>query len=697
MHLTIRLLGTCCGMSLLLMAQPPQARRAPSTETFHGTAVSEDYRWLEDPDSAETRAWVAAQVKHTQAFLEPIASRARFRTRLEQLYQYDRYSAYQERGALTFYQRQSGLENQPVLYVRRGGEAPRVLLDPNTLSKDGTTAISTFHISRDGRHLAYSIAKAGSDWIVWHIRDVATGQDLSETIDWSKFSGAEWDARGEGFYYGRFPAPATGNALQAVNENYKLYYHKLGTPQSADRLVYERPDQPRWSFGADVSEDGRYLVFTIEKGTDIETQVAYVDLSKPGAKPVALIDQFFAAFHFLGNSGSKFYFLSNYEAPRYRVVEIDLARPERANWRTLVAETGDTIHAAELLNGTLALVYMHDVSGKAVRLNLSDPKQVSTLALPANSSISIGTHSTDVFTVTSFTAPATTYKCDGTACKPVFDVKLPFDVTRFESRQVFFASKDGTKIPMYVVHRKGLVADGSAPTLLYAYGGFNIATTPGFSTFATAWMEAGGVYAVANIRGGGEYGEIWHQAGMKQNKQNVFDDFIAAAEWLIANKITSTPKLAIRGGSNGGLLIGAVLNQRPELFGAAIPQVGVMDMLRFDRFTIGHAWVGEFGSPANVEDFKAISKYSPLHNIRQGGNYPPTLITTADHDDRVVPAHSFKYAATLQRAQAGKAPILIRIETSAGHGAGTPTSKRVETDADILAFLSAALGMEAAR
>ncbi len=681
-----RTLATCLGASLLLVAQPPQARLVPTTEDFHGTAVREDYRWLEDPDSPETRQWVQAQVQYAQNYFQAIPARAALRSRLEQLHQYDRVTDYSERGNLAFYRKQTGLQNQPVLYVSARGGSPRVLLDPNSLSKEGTAAVSSFDISRDGKYAAYAIAKAGSDWVVWHVRDVGTGKDLPEQLDWAKFSGAEWDAASLGFYYGRYPAPAAGNGLQALNEHYKIYYHRLNTGQAEDKLIYERPDQPLWSLGVTVSDDGRYLVFNSSKGT-YQNQISYVDTTKPGAGQVSLIDTFFASFRFLGNSGAKMIFSTNYEAPRYRIIEIDPARPDRANWRTIVGETADTLRQAKLVKGTLVLNYMHDVSGKVRTMPLAQPAQARDLPLPANSSISIGEGSSRIFSVASFTAPSTIYACDAT-CRPLFAVKLQFDPALFESRQVFYASKDRTKIPMYLVHKKGLALTGANPTLLYAYGGFNIATTPSYSPFVTAWMERGGVYAVANIRGGNEYGEQWHQGGMKGNKQNVFDDFIAAAEWLVANKYTSTPRLAIRGGSNGGLLVGAVLNQRPELFGAAIPQVGVMDMLRFDRFTIGHSWAGEFGSPKNPEDFQVIYKYSPLHNIRQGGVYPPTLITTADHDDRVVPGHSFKYAAVLQRAQGGAAPILIRIETSAGHGAGTPTAKRIDSEADVLAFLA---------
>ena len=644
---------------------------------------------------------MAQENRYTQEYLSKLPGRRALKERLAQLYLYDRYpgftseagarAGYFTRGARAFYLKQAGLQNQPILYVRERG-SERALLDPNTLSKEGTAAINTFSVSRDCKWLAYAVAKAGSDWMVWRIRDVATGQDLADLLEWSKFSSADWDAGGKGFYYGRYPAPAAGSVLQALNENNQLCYHKLGTPQSADRVVYQRPDQPRWSFGSTVSEDGRYLVIDLRSGTSVNRQLYYLDLTKTGGQPAPLITEFYAAHDFLGNRGTRFYMLTNYGAPRYRIVEIDLMKPERSNWRTVVAESEDTIKQAQLVGETFVLNYLHDVAGR-VKLVARTGGPARDVPLPENSAITLGQNSASVFSVSGFTAPETVYACSAFACQPMFTAKLPFEPAQFETRQIFARSKDGTKIPMFVSHRKGVKLDGSNPALLYAYGGFNISVTPSFSTFATAWMERGGVYATANLRGGGEYGERWHQAGMKQNKQNVFDDFIAAAEWLIAEKYTSSEKLAIRGGSNGGLLVGAVLNQRPELFSAAIPAVGVMDMLRFDRFTIGHAWTSDYGDPKNPEDFRVLMKYSPLHNIRQGAKYPATMVTTADHDDRVVPAHSFKYAATLQAAQGGSAPILIRIETAAGHGAGKPTNKRIEEDADILTFLMNALGV----
>lgn len=686
--------------ALWILCAPLLAQNTPkpSTEVFHGVPVTENFRWLEDPDSPETRAWIQAQNARTQAFLSRIPQRPAIRALLEKLYEYDRYptvtrnggtAGYFVRGERVFFLRQSGLQNQPVLYVREAGK-DRVLLDANTLSPDGTASVNTFSISRDGRLLAYAVSRSGSDWVTWRVRDVATARDLPDTLEWSKFSTAEWDAKGEGFWYGRYPQPEPGAALQAVNENFALYYHRIGTPQSADTLVYRRPDQPRWTFSPNLTSDGRYLVIETAGSTAIERLIHFLDLQEPQPAPKTVIGEFRYSYRYIGSRGSRILLLTNDGAPRYRVVEVDLLNPAPSAWRTVVPEAEDTLRQARLAGTRLVLNYMHDVSAlvKVVPLAGGQPVPVP---LPPNSSITLSEDSAEIFSVTNFMTPETLYRCAAGVCRPLFPSKLPFDPAKYETRQEFARSKDGTRIPLYITARKGLPLDGSHPAILYGYGGFNIPVTPSFSVFTLAWLERGGVYASANLRGGGEYGEEWHRAGMKQNKQNVFDDFIAAAEHLIARKYTSSQKLAIRGGSNGGLLVGAVLNQRPDLFAAAIPAVGVMDMLRFDRFTIGHAWATEYGSPKNPEDFRILYRYSPLHNIRPGVSYPATLVLTADHDDRVVPAHSFKYAATLQEAQSGPAPILIRIETAAGHGAGKPTSKIIDEAADVLAFLHRAL------
>lgn len=667
----------------------------PSTEVFHGVSVTENFRWLEDSDSAETRAWIQAQNARTQAFLARIPQRPAIRALLERLYQYDRYptvnrgggavAGYFIRGARTFFLRQSGLQNQPVLYVREAGK-DRALLDANTLSPDGTASVNTFSISRDGRLVAYAVSRSGSDWVTWRVRDVATAKDLPDTLEWSKFSTAEWDAKGEGFWYGRYPEPQSGAALQAVNENFTLYYHRIGTPQAADAVTHRRPDQPRWTFTPRLTGDGRYLVLETAGSTAIERLIHYIDLHAPEREPKTIIGEFRFSYRFIGSRGSRILLLTNDGAPRYRVIEVDLMNPAPANWRTVIPEAEDTLRQASLAGDQLVLNYMHDVSA-LVKIAPLAGGAARIVPLPHNSSITLAEDSASVFSVSNFMTPETIYRCAEGACRPLFASRLPFDPAKYETRQEFALSKDGTRIPVYITARRGLPLDGSHPAVLYGYGGFNISVTPSFSVFTLAWLERGGVYASANLRGGGEYGEDWHRAGMKQNKQNVFDDFIAAAGHLISRKYTSPKKLAIRGGSNGGLLVGAVVNQRPDLFAAAIPAVGVMDMLRFDRFTIGHAWATEYGSPKDPEEFQVIYRYSPLHNIRPGTEYPATLVLTADHDDRVVPAHSFKYAATLQEAQGGPAPILIRIETAAGHGAGKPTSKIIDESADVLAFL----------
>lgn len=682
-----------------MIAQPPQARRVDQVDTYHGVRVADPYRWLEDPDTPEARQWIEAQNRYTRSFLDQVPGRDALRARLEKIHRFDRFQGYATagggmagwivRGDRVFTYFQTGSQNQPVLSVREGGNE-RVLLDPNTLSKDGTTAINNFAISRDGLWLAYALSVAGSDWQTWRVRSVATGKDLAESLAWSKFSTAEWDAAGDGFYYGRYPAPEKGASLRAANQGFQLWYHRRGTPQTADRLVYERPDQKMWFWDTTLTRDARYLVLEIREGTASINRVYVQDLAaRTPVKP--LIDEAFAEFQFLGNQGTKLLFKTTWNAPRGRVIEIDLNQPDRSRWREIVPESRNALEQAQIAGNELALRYLRNVSGVVEITSLNGGGR-RTVPLPANSTIAFVEGSTSLYGVLGFAQPMTIVDCASGQCRPVRQLDLSFDSSLLETRQVFYESTGGVKVPMFIVMRKGAKLDGSAQTILYGYGGFNISVTPNFNPTIAAWVERGGIYAVANLRGGSEYGEEWHKAGMKQNKQNVFDDFIKAAEWLIANKYTSSKRLAIRGGSNGGLLVGAVLNQRPELFGAAVPAVGVMDMLRFDQFTIGAAWASDFGSPKNPEEFGAIYKYSPLHNIREGGRYPATMVTTADHDDRVVPAHSFKYAAALQRAQGGKAPILIRIETSAGHGAGKPTTKKVDEDVDLFSFLDMALG-----
>ena len=682
-----------------MVAKYPAARKSGQVDDYHGTKVADPYRWLEDTDSPETAAWVAAENRFTQDYLARIPQRAGFKDRLTTLFNYQRYARFEKAGQRYLFQRNDGLQNQNVLFVADGlGGKERVLLDPNTLRADGTAALAESVASMDGRLLAYGVADAGSDWNEWHVRNIDTGQDLPDVIRWNKFMPAAWAADQRSFYYLRFPEPKAGQALRDANRSSKLYLHRLGEPQSADRLIYERPDQPQWMFAPGVTEDGRYLLIVIDTGDFARNLVSYQDLHAPQPKTVDLIRELTAGYIPIGNRGSVFYFQTTDHAAKGRIVAIDVAKPARENWREVVAEQKDPIAATAMVNDRIVVSYTRDAANRLAVYSLDGAR--TDVQLPGVGQVEFfPAHQKDkemFFAFSGFTNPRAVYRLDmlTNQAAVVRQSKLSFDPAQFETRQVFYPSKDGTKIPMFLVFRKGLKLDGRNPTVLYGYGGFNVSTMPTFNPWVIAWMEMGGVYASANMRGGSEYGEEWHQAGKGAKKQNVFDDFIAAAEWLIANHYTTTPRLAIFGGSNGGLLIGAVLNHRPDLFGAAMPAVGVMDMLRFQKFTIGAAWVSEYGSSDNAADFPVLYRYSPLHNIRPGTHYPAVLITTSDHDDRVVPGHSFKYAATLQAAQGGPAPILIRIETRAGHGAGKPTTKLIDEYADRLAFLTKELGMK---
>jgi prolyl oligopeptidase len=680
----------------------PPARKSDQVDDYHGVKVADPYRWLEDLDSEETRQWVEAENKLTFSFLNAIPERAAIRERLTKLWNYEKYGVPFKEGNRYFYQRNSGLQNQSVLYtVNTLDGQPQQVIDPNVLSSDGTVALSGTQVSPDGKLLAYSLSASGSDWQEWKVRDVATSKDLSDDLKWVKFSGVSWTRDGKGFFYSRYDEPKA-DTLKATNYFQKIYFHKLGAPQAEDVLVYERPDQKDWLFNGAVTEDGNYLIVTVFQGTDVKNRVYFKDLKAKDASVVKLLDDFDAAYTFIGNEGTRFWFQTDLQAPRGKVIEIDVAKPERANWKTIVPETKETLQGTSLVDHKFVLNYLKDAYTQ-VKIYDTAGKFVNEVQFPEiGSAEGFGGKATDketFYSFTGFTTPATIYRYDFTTGKSTIfrQPKVEFNPGDFETKQVFYTSKDGTKVPMFITHKKGLKLDGNNPTYLYGYGGFNISLTPAFSVGNLVWMEMGGVYAQPNLRGGGEYGEEWHQGGMKLKKQNVFDDFIAAAEWLIANKYTSTPKLAIGGGSNGGLLVGAALTQRPDLFGAAIPAVGVMDMLRFQKFTIGWAWVSDYGSSDNADDFKALYAYSPLHNIKPGTVYPPTMITTADHDDRVWPGHSFKFAATMQAAQAGDAPVLIRIETKAGHGAGKPTSKIIEEIADRWAFLVKTLDAKGTR
>lgn len=678
----------------------PETKQVQQVDDYHGTQVPDPYRWLEDPDSEETRAWVQAQNRLTFGWLEQVPCRQHLRERLEQVWNYERYGLPSARRGRYFFLRNDGLQNQPVLYWSAGldGE-PKLLLDPNQLSPDGTVALTGVVPSDDGTLVAYGLARAGSDWQEWRVRDVASGEDLADRIQWVKFSSASWSPDGQGFYYSRYDEPPPGQELLAANYYHKLYYHRLGTPQSEDRLVYHRPDEKEWGFDADVTDDGRYLVIGVWRSTEEKHQLFYIDLQDPQQQVVELITGFDASYAFVGNEGSRFFVLTDLDAPRYRLVAIDLARPEREAWQTLIPERDDVLQQVTHVGGRLFAVYLHHAHSQ-VQMFSTAGEALGELPLPDLGSVSgLGGRADDTetfYSFTNFSTPTVIYRFDLTANRSeVFRrPQVAFDPAAYETHQVFCTSKDGTRVPLFVVHRKGLPKDGNAPTLLYGYGGFNQSLTPAFSPARIVWLELGGILAVANLRGGGEYGRQWHEAGMKEKKQNVFDDFLAAAEYLQQAGYTRPERLAIQGGSNGGLLVAAAMTQRPELFGAVICQVGVLDMLRYHKFTIGWAWVGEFGSADDPHEFEYLYRYSPLHNVRPGTSYPATLIMTADHDDRVVPAHSFKFAAALQQAQAGPAPILIRIAESAGHGAGKPTTKLIDEQADIYAFLVRTLGIE---
>ncbi len=666
-------------------------------------AVADPYRWLEDLDAPQTRQWVEAQNGLTLPFLGRLPERAGFARNLSTLWNYERYEIPTKVGDRYFYTRNDGLQNQGVLYVQQGKAAPRVLLDPNTLSADGTVALANYAVSPDGRWLVYATATAGSDWNEFRIRDVATGADQPEVLDRIKFSSAEWTKDGKGFFYSRYPAQAKRDATdnEAVFDglaNQKIVYHRVGTPQSEDPLVYERPDQPKWFVGGELTPDGRYLVITLRPGSGDECRLAVLDLQDANAprldgQPLMLVDHFDDAWQIVGNRGSQLFFKTDRDAPRSRVVAIDLARPDIAGARVVIPESDDTLIAARQAGGRLVALTLHDAASRLTTYAL-DGKRLAQIKLPGLGSVSDTLHGDaddDELQIgyQSYNQPLTPYRVSlsKATATPFRSVKLAFAPAQYVTEQVFYPSLDGTRVPMFISYKKGLKRDGKAQTFLHGYGGFNIPKTPAFDASALAWMEKGGIFAVACLRGGGEYGEPWHKAGTRERKQNVFDDFAAAGRYLVEQRYTSFPRIAIWGRSNGGLLVGASVNQRPQLWGAAVATVGVMDMLRFHKFTVGYAWTGDYGSSDESEGFGYLRRYSPVHTVVPGTHYPPTLVTTGDHDDRVHPAHSYKYTAALQAAQAGDAPVLIRIDTRAGHGAGKPVAKIIEEEADKLAFM----------
>lgn len=672
--------------------QYPTARRADVVDDFHGTAVSDPYRWLEDPHSPETQAFVAAQNELTRSFIDELPARAAWQQRLTALWDYAKVSPPEVRNGRFFFQRNDGLQNQAVLYRQDGPDGrPTPLLDPNTLSEDGTIALISQSYTGDGRLVAYSLAVSGSDWQEIRVRDTDTGQDTDDLIQWCKFTKAAWLPDNSGFFYARYPAP--GELPDAPPSTHQqVYLHRLGAPQSDDTLVYARPDAPDLGFLPQVSDDGRYLLLTVWEGTDPRNRFYYHDLAGQGDF-VRLIDVMEAKYEFLANDGPVFYFITDLAAGNGRIIAIDISQPDRANWREIVPESEDVVETAVVVHHEFIIDYLHHAHHRLSRYSL-DGAPLGEINLPTLGSVALLTgkraHDALYFIFQSFLYPPTVFRYEFATHTPTIwaQPQVAFAPDAYNTTQVFAESPDGTRVPMFLTHKKGLTLTGNNPTLLYGYGGFNISLPPAFSPARLAWLEQGGVYAQANLRGGTEYGETWHQAGMLDRKQNVFDDFIAAAEWLIANGYTRPSRLAIEGRSNGGLLVAACLLQRPDLYGAVHCGVPVIDMLRYHKFTAGRYWTSEYGNAEeNPDHFQFMMAYSPLHNVCDGLSYPPTLITTAETDDRVVPMHAEKFAATLQAADTGRHPLLLRVETKAGHGLGKPTSKLIEESADVYSFL----------
>jgi prolyl oligopeptidase len=699
--------------SISLAAAPapwiyPSAPRGSVVDDYHGTMVADPYRWMEAIDSPETQAWIAAERALTDSALAQMPERAAIRARLTQLWNYPRFSLPGKQGGHYFFTKNDGLQNQSVLYVQDSlAGTPRVLIDPNTLSKDGTVALGNTSASRDGKWLGYGLKAAGSDWVEFHVRDIATGKDTADHIKWVKFSNLTWTEDSKGFFYGRYPDVAKGDKLFGKLLNGKVYYHRLGTAQADDTLVFELPEHPDWFVGAGLTDDGRYLLFYLSQPGLTKNAVYYRDLVDPQSPKldgpvVKLLGEFDANYGIVGNRGDTLYVSTNLGAPRGRVVAIDLKSPASPNWRTVVPETADIINAVNFVGGRLVVRTLHDAQSRLAVFS-TDGTPLGEIPLPGIGSIS-GVSGRDdgpelFYDFSSFLSAPTIFRHDlDTGKSTVFqEAKVAFDATQYVTEQVWVTSKDGTKIPMFVTHRKGLELDGKAPAWLYGYGGFNVSHQPTFAVPPLVWLEMGGIYADVCLRGGGEYGDAWHLAGTKERKQNVFDDYIAAADWLVAKKYTSHDRLVVQGRSNGGLLIGAVINQRPDLAAVAIPQVGVMDMLRYHKFTIGAAWASDYGNSDTAEGFAYLRAYSPLHNIQPGVRYPAVFMTTGDHDDRVFPAHTFKYAAALQADVAGsKRPALIRIESNAGHGGSsgtTPVSKTIDEWTDMFGFTAHEVGI----
>lgn len=687
----------------------PKSRKVDHTDTYHDITVPDPYVWLEAADTEETRsewaevaAWIEAQNKLTFGYLESLPGRDAIRSRMTELWDYERYSTPSQEAGRFYYSRNTGLQKQSVVYVTRDLDAgAEVLLDPNALREDGTAALAGASPSPCGRYWAYAISDAGSDWRTWRIRDLASGKDLSDEIRWSKFTGASWSKDGNSFIYNRYKEPAAGEALKASDEAPQVCLHRIGTPQSEDQVIFEMPNQKEWSYGAGFTDSGQFIVMSMGKVGNVNDNVSFIDLRGGGEQMAIrpLFDALDAQYSFIDHDGDTFWFMTDADAPKKRVVAVNINHPERSAWKTIIPESKDSIQGVSCVADHFIVEYLQDAKSVVKVYDLTG-KFIRDVDLPGiGSAGGFGGKRSDketFYSFTSYTNLGATYRYDVASGKSsLFKApKVKFNPDDYITTQVFYSSKDGTRVPMFITHRKDVKPNGKLPTLLYGYGGFNISLTPSFSPVIMTWLEKGGVYAVPNIRGGGEYGREWHLAGTKTNKQNVFDDFIAAAEYLIKSGYTNPKQLGIQGGSNGGLLVGACMTQRPELFGACIPAVGVMDMLKFGTFTVGRFWSADYGSVENPEEFAALYAYSPYHNLKSGVCYPPTMITTGDHDDRVYPAHSFKFAAAAQETQGCANPMLIRIDVRAGHGAGKPTQMRIEEATDTLTFLAHHLGME---
>ncbi|MFT2010802.1 prolyl oligopeptidase family serine peptidase [Pontibacter sp. 13R65] len=674
----------------------PETKKVDHTDDYFGTTVGDPYRWQETHDE-ELDQWIAAQNKVTQGYLGSIPFRNKIKDRLTQIWNHPKYGAPFKKGGKYYFYKNDGLQNQSVLYVQNTLESePTVFLDPNKFSTDGTVALTALAFSKDAKYVAYGTASGGSDWNTYYVMEAATGKKLDDEVEWVKFSGPSWYK--DGFFYSRYDAPNEGNKLANKNEYHKVYYHKVGTPQSQDKLVYEDKQHALRNFYGGTTEDERFLVLSASEGASGANALYYRDLTDPKSTIKPIIDNFESEYDVIDNIGDKLLVRTNKNAPRYRLVLLDPKKPQESNWKVLVPETDNVMNSVSFVGGRLIASYMKDAASEVVVFD-TNGKRLNNVELPAIGTVAgFNGERNDkevFFTFTSFTYPTTIYRYDIASNKASLFRKSDVDINTdgYETKQIFYTSKDGTKVPMFIVHKKGLKLDGNNPTYLYAYGGFNISLTPSFSISNMLWLENGGVYALPNLRGGGEYGEAWHKAGMTPNKQNVFDDFIGAAEYLIKEGYTSSEKLAVAGGSNGGLLVGAFMTQRPELAKVALPAVGVMDMLRFHKFTIGWAWVPEYGSSDNEAQFKNLFTFSPLHNIKEGVKYPATLVKTADHDDRVVPAHSFKFISELQAKGAPGNPYLIRVDVRAGHGAGKPTALVIQEAADTWSFVYQNMGV----